>query len=180
MSGIRTIEDVRARCRVDADSGCWVWALSYSTNRGAKTPIGYWPAIRKTLSVSRLVWMLTRKCDAEALEGRLVWAGCWNSGCCNPEHLASGTHAQRLVLARTAGRRQECPTRRSATSARVMRAKSHLNEEIIATIRAGNLTNAQIAERYGVSTSQAWKIRTGRSWGAVVGASVFSLWRRAA
>lgn len=66
------------------DNGCWIWQKSYSSSGyGQFTQKGvYW-------NTHRYVWF---KHNGEIPLGKVVRHLCHNTKCCNPEHLALGSH----------------------------------------------------------------------------------------
>lgn len=180
FQGVRTLEQLKLRCRVQEDTGCWVWALAYTSSRGGDVPVVYMPKYGKTMSAMRAAVLLSRGVEPSAIAGRRAWARCQTPGCVNPAHLSCGTHLQFNQFIVTTGRRKDLPQRRIA-NAKIMRARSELTEADVQAIRAAQGTLDQIAAQFGnrVSRTQIHRIRQGKSWQPMVpGASVFDLGRR--
>lgn len=83
---------------------------------------------------------------------------CDNKLCVNPEHLFLGTPADN-VLDMFAKGRQPSPERRK--TAKLTQADV---DEIRRLLNAGELTQAAIADRFGVVYSTVWFIASGKTW----------------
>jgi len=98
-SGVYDIDDLKERCEVDEDTGCWIWRLALSCNKDSGDaceprvfmPAGVMQARRTIMSGPRASWLLSgRKIKA----GQLVWRTCMNNACLAPDHLQAGTKKQ--------------------------------------------------------------------------------------
>lgn len=170
MSGIRSIEDVRARCRVDEDSGCWVWAMAYSKSGSScsRVPVAACAALgKKSASVYRTVWQLAT--GRAPIARYVVWPRCRIEGCVNLEHLR---HTGRKELERASPKASW--VEQSIRATRGARTRSKLTMADIAAMRASGLSPREVAQRWPMSYSQSWRILTGRAWGPLRGSTVFS------
>jgi len=135
--------------RVDAASGCWEWQTNIQSN-------GYGHA--KFDGKARLVHRVSYEMHKGPIpHGAYVLHSCDNRRCVNPLHLFLGTAMDNRLDMQA--------KRRHAHGARVNTAK--LSEaqvlEIYALSDAG-IGSRLIAKRYGISTSMAWNIKSGKSW----------------
>lgn len=167
MSGIRTVEDLRQRCRVDEDTGCWQY--------GKATRSHHAPGVRIAalgngmVSIGTAIAFLT---TGERPRKGIYWhVTCTTKHCANPAHRKAGTRRSQM---------QHANYKPSAlTLARISstkRAASSLTQEDIAAIRSSNDTLVVLAERYGVSLSHISRIRLNQAWRqtAAPAASVFA------
>lgn len=164
--GVRDLEDLRQRCRIDAETGCWLV-------RGArhKGSVGIWlPQLGKSVSLTyAMAWLLTGK---PAPKGHLWVATCGNTACGNPAHRKLGTRALLMRVMR--------PTLDPVHRAKIQR--SHLKRvaayspELRAEIMASPETGSALARKLGLHPSTVSHIRRGETWQPVMpAASVFSL-----
>jgi hypothetical protein len=167
LGGIRTLEDLRQRCRIDEINGCWHFgrALREST----RAPCVRLPALdHEMVSLGVAIGFLTT--GKRPAKGTMWHITCGTRLCANPEHRKAGTRATQM---------QACgykPTPKTvARIARTKRSKSSLSEEDIAAIRASDAPLSELAERYGKSMAQISRIRLGQLWRPLQGASVFTL-----
>lgn len=185
--GVRALEDLRQRCRVDDLTGCWHWALAVATQGGCIVPMvhvstGALGNDRKsnTMPAARAAWLLSgRRLPA----GHVVWRQvCTADRCINPAHCLAGTRSEMHAAVAATGRNRGKPERA------VVNAKSRLHmvkpakvvrqaEQLFAAGRMQKEVRAQL----GLSQKTASAIRRGlhpHSSGrqrVVRGASVFSL-----
>ena len=173
-SGIRSLADVKLRCEVDEITGCWKWSRSYNYSREAhhRTAVAWFPLRERVMSVARIVAIL----DGKPLhKGWRAWNTCNTEGCCNPEHIRTGTSKMWGDYMARAGRMNTVEA--LAAKARIGAAKAKVSDEQIAEILASNETHAEIAKRYGVVKQTISKIRAGhRRMRMAPGSSVFA-WR---
>ena len=94
-AGVYTLDCLRSRCHVDADTGCWLWrgAMSQGTRGPAKVPVVKVPP--GVLGAGEVQTTAQRAAYAMA-HGRLpagwrVWRRCGQDDCAAPSHLLAGT-----------------------------------------------------------------------------------------
>lgn len=145
-------------------NSCWEW-------QGSRTAGGYGNTGGHGYPHSlahRVAWELARGPIPDGL-----WAlhHCDNPPCCNPDHLYLGVHAEnirdRVTRDRTAaGEHHGSRTTPEATP----RGDGHSNAKLTAadvrTIRAlrGQVSEYQLAERFGVSRSTIGHVMQGTTW----------------
>ena len=169
--GIRTLDDVLGRCRVNEETGCWEWAGA-AARSGEKfvVPVAWWPAARRVVSVLRIAFSLTH---AVPLGKRLVWRTCGCETCVNPKHLRAGTRKDWGVWVVKSRGARGVPIRKPRPKPENTKLSPRMAEEI----RASNLTGSALAKQYGVSQTTISRVRLGRSFVTLhPQASVFS-WR---
>lgn len=88
-NGVRSLEDIRLRCRVDELTECWLWSLCIGSGNTPKVgiPAGVLSDREQVMSTAKASWLLSgRKLEA----GQVVWrAHCGDSHCVNPQHCAA-------------------------------------------------------------------------------------------
>jgi len=94
------------------------------------------------------------QCFEEIPEGLVVRHTCDNRACINPEHLELGTHIDNMGDMVLRGRS--------------MRGQNHTNasltEEDVLNIRASELTQKELGQKYGVNFSTIGKIKRREKW----------------
>lgn len=167
MSGIRTFLDLKDRCRVNEETGCWEWGLGKSGNGQACAWI---PLLQRRGSLGVLICALsTGKGPAPGV----VWhCTCTTPDCARPAHREAGTRSTQMLAANLA---RSPMTVAKITKAK--RAKSRLTDAQAAEIRESTEVNRVLAERYGISMSYASMIKRGevRRRAIVRVSSVFNL-----
>jgi hypothetical protein len=173
--GIHTLEDLRARCYVDEDTGCWHWRGGTSRKSdGHKVPACWFDgASRQCVRVSILL------SNRRISKGWRCWAKCWNWDCCSPDHATMAGNSGFMAALLKAGRLDG--PKKAAVMLRIRRETSKFTHEQVAEIRASGISAAELAERHGINRSHAYRILAGAAYKAptLPQASVFS-WRPAA
>ncbi len=171
LGGIRSIEDLRLRCRLDEDTGCWHW--TGATECGA--PKLWVASIGKVMVGYRAAKILA---GTTIKPGHHVWPTCRSRDCLNPAHSTTGTRA-----AMSEWKRRNRPHRLHpatfAAATRKRRRRYVLDPEKVKEIRASDENNHVLGARYGCHHSTISKVKRGESWNDTAnGASVFA-WRGA-
>jgi hypothetical protein len=167
MSGIRTIDDLKDRCRVDEESGCWLW--------GASTSEGY-PRLwigPKCMTGGRAAWLLSGR---EIGDKRSVYhvRRC-SSICVNPEHLACGTKAEAGAVLRELGYLRG-HAKRAIVNTKNGRTKSKFSPELRQWIMESQQPATVLGPQLGLAHQTVSLIRQGRRWrSGASGSSIFSL-----
>lgn len=98
------------------------------------------------------------KANGRIPDGMLVCHSCDNRACCNPEHLFLGTHADNAADA--------AAKMRTTLGSRNPAAK--LDENTVVHLKIAleyGMPIAMVAEKYGISVSHVYAIRSGKAWG---------------
>lgn len=167
QDGIRTMEALRARCKVDEETGCWLWAGAM--NRGSAR---VWLPDCGVHSMSfALHWIAT---GLPPKKGALLLPMCRHVNCSNMAHRKMGTRSQLMSLLR--------PKLDPAHIARIVAGKraagGMYSPELRAEIMASTEPSKVIGARHGLHFTHVCKIKRGLAWGGAQGSSVFS-WRPA-
>jgi hypothetical protein len=160
-----SIETVKRRVTVDAQTGCWVW-------QGALVTSGYGmvSVAGRDWRTHRLAWATTH---GPIPSGLLVCHHCDNPPCCNPDHLFLGTVQDNADDAVRKGRTASgdrnisrlCPERRprgekqglSVLTEGAVKAIRHLNE-------ATHPRRRDLAVLFGVSQATVQQVVTYKTW----------------
>lgn len=96
--GIYNLSDVKDRCRVDEDTGCWHLGMSIPKARTERAkrcprmslPEGVITGVSPNLTAPKIVWLMSGR----VLHPKwIVWRNCQSDDCCTPRHLMAGTRA---------------------------------------------------------------------------------------
>ena len=166
-----TLERIMAWVEADLNSGCWLWSGAARGGYGITEVRG------KKVSVHRLMYVLHK---GDIPEGLFVCHACDTPACVNPAHLWVGTAAQnradmvakgRGVIGRRGYGRNAAEIRHT-TGKQGAKGSAHHRAKIcdadVRAIRASDLTNAELAERFGCHQSNICNIRRGRTWRSVL------------
>lgn len=172
MAGVHTIADLKDRCRIDAETGCWVWAGGRAGLNRMQPSIRI-PQTGKSASVGGLFSLHF----GHPPKGQFWIARCRNPMCCRPhkDHRTMGTRSEQMS--------SSAPARTLEQRAKIARGRtsgSRLAPADVDLIRSGAVTSREAADRWGITVSYAWAIRVGKARAfcaaPVPGASVFT-WR---
>ncbi len=184
--GVHTLDDLRGRCRIDDETGCWLWAgaLSRSTNRNV-TPTSrvYLPRPDGSggdlTTGQRAGWLLSGR---SLKDGQVVWREvCWRHLCINPDHCRAGTRRQMHEALAASDRLKGDPRRALANAKNVER--QLLPAAVVARAEAMFADGAlqrEVCAELGISQGPAARIRRGTHPNCAArqkllrGASVFS------
>lgn len=185
--GVRTLEDLRSRCVIDAETGCWLWRGAMSRGKSGQPTSRVWipgDGGGRIMTGQRAAWILAGKPLAD---GHVVWRHrCTNGQCINPYHGAAGSRPQMHAAIAASGRLRGDP-RRAVVNAQ-NRERMLLSPETVLRgerMFAAGALQKEVAAALGICHSSAKKIRlrthphsAGRER-VISGASVFA-WRPAA
>lgn len=161
LGGIRTLEDLRIRCRMGY-CGCWIWAMG--TSNGRPSVILKINGKHQAVVGRRAAYLLAGK--GPALTRRdVVRQGdkCGSILCVNPAHGVVGTHADAWVAAhKRDGWRRKAEAQ--ASGQRIKQLMAKLDDAKAAEIRASGDPQAVLALRYGVSQSAISLVLRGKTW----------------
>ena len=168
MTGIRTFDDLRLRCKMVPSPSkrypgeCWEW--HGATSRAGGSPSIWIPSLQRVGTVGTLSSVIATGSAAPA--SRVYRAMCDTPHCCNPEHRR--WLSQAAATRKThAGKPLAVAHKARITASR--RAGSHITAEAIALLRAhpAGVSVAGLAAELGVSLSYAGAIKAGKRRPAV-------------
>lgn len=175
MGGVRTIEDIRRRCTVDDDTGCWHWRLAMNCNA---------PHIHFNLAGS--VHTMRGRRAVKAIEAgapinpklSCIGLDTCDANCVAPDHIKTVT---RYAVGQQIRRLGKCKTiRKRAGGLKQVAGKRKLTVAQVVEIRSSDETQRSLALKFGVTQYTVWAARTGKTFrDGVANNSVFN-WRPAA
>lgn len=187
LGGVRKLEDLRNRCAIDDETGCWHWRLAVATSRGGMVPMvhlaaGVLPGVDRpaTAPAARAAWLLSGR---RLAPGHVVYRHlCEAKRCINPEHCAAGTRPQALAAVAATGRNRGKPERAviTAKARRSLVKPAEVVRQAEQMFAAGEMQKV-VRAQLGLSQKTAAAIRQGRHvhsaarQGLLRGASVFTL-----
>ena len=180
LGGIRTVEDLKKRCRVDEDTGCWHWTLALC--RGVPKVHFRAPdtGICRRARGRRAALYLRRGTDLP--DGHIAFARlqCKSADCVNPEHCRSDTKARWGEWLTKSGKVKGLPSKYVGSRKGWDTRGRKLTPEMVAEIRSSAEPHHIVGKRLGVSGYAVWSVRVGLTHRQhMPGASVFG-WRPAA
>ena len=173
LGGIRTLEDLRIRCRINEETDCWLWSMSTCEGHPRVHVVIDGASVKMTGKAA--AYMLDK--GQRPIAGRHTYSVCHCRLCVNPEHILIGTRLEHGAFIRRAGVWRNQPNRIAANRATIRaREATKLTVEIASEIRQSEGTNAALAKVYGVPASHIGAIKRGEAWkpAAVANASVFT------
>lgn len=173
MAGIYTIDDIRARCRVDEETGCWNWACACSNSRGNKEPRLWLPQEERTVTLPYAAWVLSGR--PPLLDGQVVWRKCRSSVCGNPKHMMAATRKERGELVARSGTLRGNVARR-LKSVLAVRSRSPITAELARWAIESPQNGREVAHALGVTETTVSAIRRRKRWRPVAAAaSIFAV-----
>lgn len=181
----RTLQFLKDRCRIDTETGCWLWSMGAFISGSSVTPVVHLPrqvgdSKYTTTPAAREAWKLAGKPLAPK---HVVWRHVCSSGLCiNPDHCRAGTRTQMLAAVAATGRNRGKPERAVVnTLSRMKMVKPvELVRQAEAMFAAGMLQK-DVRAALSLSQKTAAAIRLGQHphsagrQNLVRGASVFAL-----
>jgi hypothetical protein len=161
LGGIRTLEDLRQRCVIDADTGCW----HLRTARGRAMPVDkvhrVWSSTYgQSVSVTRLAWEL--KAQRTPAAHKVVSRVCTSYDCINPAHLKCWSKADEgAFLAKTG--RVATASKRIANKISGQR-RSRLTPELRTWLMESTQSNVEVGRCLGVAHSYVGALRAKDRW----------------
>lgn len=126
---------------------CWPWKAQRRNGYGVFSYKG------KNQPATRMAYYLSK---GMFVTNRFLCHNCDNPACCNPAHLFIGTHSDNMADKARKGRQYRGERHHL----------SKLTDEKVQLIKAlfSRYTNAQIAEKFGVTRQAINSVRRGKSW----------------
>lgn len=161
LGGVREIEDLRIRCRIDPDTGCWHWGLGFSDSR---------PRVRIKVGESEFS-MNGRRAGLVLRDGANQPSGilaiphpwCKASDCVNPAHSRWSSKADLGAQQRKRGTLVGIPSKMAANRRTAM-ARRVLTEEQVKMILNCNTPGTHLAREIGCSQQLISEVRRGNRY----------------
>ena len=161
LGGIRSIEDLRLRCRMDPDTGCWNWGLSTCEGHPRVWVVAADGTRWKSTGAAASFFLREGR---KPVRGKIAYRSCCNNLCVNPEHVVEGTRADHGALCASRGVWKNKPNRIAANRRNIRGALAKLTIDQAREIRSSLCTDAALAKVYGIARSQINAIRRGKAW----------------
>ncbi len=146
---IRTAEQFFSKSIPEPNSGCWIWLGSIGSG-------GYGRVLKKHKLAHRVAYEFATGCPIP--DGLDVCHHCDTPSCVNPDHLFVGTAADNMRDMHRKGRWRGSD-RRGENHHMVK-----LTEQDVLAIRKDSGTITDMAQRWGMSRTNIWAIRSGKLW----------------
>lgn len=173
QTGIRSLQELKDRCVVNEETGCWMWSGAKTMSRGRKssgirfeTPVCAVPLgmmgndKHTTIPALRFAWHLA---GGELKPRQIVYrALCNEPNCVNPDHAAQGTRKAVGKLVSQSGRLKNNPQRQKVNLSSSI--KSAMPVDVVREIEAGyaeGLSQKEVRKRFGIGQKAAKAIRIG-------------------
>lgn len=129
---------------------CWLW-IGYRDPQGyGRLNVGNRPLLAHRLSYEQKYGSIP--------DGKILCHKCDNPQCVNPDHMFVGTQADNIADMEHKGRARKVGRAGSKHSMAV------LSEAQARKIKFGQEPASKMADRYGVTTTTIYEIRTGKTW----------------
>lgn len=167
--GVRSLEDLRQRCVVEEDTGCWIWkgAMSRSLTRKIAPSPRVWVPDPEILgegvlmTAGRAAWLMSgRRLETDQVVWRCI---CNRSECIVPEHGRAATRAEMHAGIAAAGLNRGNPDRAAINLRNSMRMATPAAtvREVEAAFAAGSNCK-QVRAIFGIAQETTAAIRDGR------------------
>lgn len=160
LGGIRSVKDIRDRCKVDDETGCWIWSLSFYENA---------PRINFKLNGKRYSMRGRRAAQTvktgKIVDPKMICYGldkCHNS-CVNPAHIKVGPKEEFGKALSKSGKLKNVPNKVAAAK-KAHSVNNKLTEDQVRIIRMTDRSSRELAEEFGVHRGHIQNIRRGRYW----------------
>ena len=150
--------------------GCLLWNQSVNS-------AGYPNARIKGKNVNLRRFIFETKLGKQLGPAMCVTSICNDKRCVAPDHLRRSNRSQLMYKSYAARQRNEAVIQRKVIESRIKSGLTKLDYEKAREIRSSELTDYQLAEKYGVGVKTVQRILQNKSWvEGNIGASVFT-WR---
>jgi len=171
---IADLELLRERCRIDAETGCWIWVGAYSGGAARVYFLDPISGEARAGTGTRAAWLLS---GGKIPEGNVVYRSrCSNNSCVNPAHMGCGKRSDWAKAAMSHGVFESNPARAAINTRNSRSRPETIGLEKARQIRMSEGLNIEIAKAFGVSPQTVSKIRRGEAYREhVAAASIFSI-----
>lgn len=158
LDGIASLEDLRGRCVIDEDSGCW----HLRTARGKPMPRGerhvLWAHGLGHVTATRLAWLLSHP-GQELRKGYVAFRKCCSYDCVCPDHISA---ASRQNWGRHMASTGKATTPAKTIAARIQVSnlpQNKLTAETRSWLLESSQSGSEVAHALGITQSRANCIR---------------------
>lgn len=145
---MKTIDEIKGRCRIDEFTGCWNWAGAMV---GGKSPRIWQTEDGKDKSMPgrRAAWLARGR---ELPSGWRVYGTCESLTCVNPAHIKAGPVAEFWEYIKATGSQRGNINRIKANRLNG-RKRAALSPDQVAEVITSNETGVALAARFGVAAT---------------------------
>jgi hypothetical protein len=184
LGGIRTLEHLRVRCRIDSETDCWHWGLSMHQGSASVHFVAPDTGARRKMRGRRAALYLSTGRDIQPGHFAFAKLKCRSRDCVNPAHCRSGDRHQHGAWVTAAGVHQwpDAKAKRSASSRETWDKRGRkITQEQAHLIRTSDDDTYSLAKQLGRSQYAVWCVRVGKTHrGHLAQASVFTGLKEAA
>lgn len=161
----RTLDDLRGRCVIDDETGCWHFRRANGRpflKQAKQVPKVFVHQAGCQRPARRVAWEWAN--EREVPEGLLVVFKCMSHDCINPAHLAAVTPARLGQMVASSGR-AKTPAK-TANARRLARSRGNvvLSHELAAWVRESQQSQRDKAHGLGVHQQRISDIERSRTW----------------
>lgn len=164
--GIKTLADLKDRCRIDAETGCWPWA----GGKQGRSPRVWIPGLGAQSITFALQWLAH---GTRPESGRMLIPACRNIDCANIAHRTWGTRSELFSILR--------PVLQIGHKVRIGAAKRRVSAiyspEVHLEIMGSKEPAKALGLRLGIHPTHIARIRRGDRWAVTPNASSVFSWR---
>ena len=165
---MKTLDEVKGRCRIEGD--CWIWTGALSDGVPRIFVPGNDGKMRSTPG-RRAVWMMNA--GKAVPNGWRVFGLCDEKLCLNPAHMICEHPRRRGAKVAAAGTLKGQVKRILANRANG-RSRAKYSADLVTTVLSSDKSGAQIARELGVSHQWVSKVRRGQVLGSMPVGGLFS------
>lgn len=160
LGGIHTLEDLRQRCEVEEESGCWLW---HGASRRGQAYVHF---VRpdtgaRAAGQGRRVALLLAGKPAGPKQIAYARACCPNENCCNPDHAQAGSKAAWGKALAASGKVKGLPTKFAGARKVWDKRGRRITPAMVQEIRHSDLSDTHVAAKVGISRYAVWAVRRG-------------------
>lgn len=176
LGGIRTLDDLKARCVIDDITECWHWTLAMWKNAPRVHLLTPDTGRKITARGRRAALYLARGEDMPRGHVAFARLGCTSADCCNPEHCRSGTKKAWGKYLKQSGRVKGLPSKCVGARKAWDKRGRTLTPDMVAQIRNNTTaTTRELAQQLGITQYAIWSVLNGLTHRPLMrGASIFN------
>ena len=166
--GVLTVDDLKARSKVDPTTRCWNWQGAATKGQPRIWTLDYERIVKRVLPGPKAVWNIAH--NEPPPRWATIYRSCCNSMCVNPVHMRAGTRDEMFAHIKRAGvwrnGRRAQAARKGIEEMLRRRGVVLLPDEIVREIRLApkTMTGRSLAKRFGIHENTVSRIRLGRSY----------------
>lgn len=157
LGSVRSIEDVRLRCVIDCEGGCWHLRTGHGLPAPRDRTLRLWVYGKGGISATRAVWELAH--GQQIPNNRRAVRVCGTYDCANPDHIKALTHSE--AARHIIGKWPDMTAARRAQLLRMQAGRRKFTPEQVAEARRSTESAAALARKWKCSPTSVTSIRRG-------------------